>query len=155
MSKQQILKYLGAGALLFVAIAVVSWALLRSDEEPLVLSKATLKGRVTYKNKPVASAMIIVAADTGNSVAGTGISDSNGNYFVTFSPVGTVKIGINTDAGKAMMRGASMAAAISGDKSAMPVTSDVPQKYFSPETSGITATLNNVDAENEFNIDLK
>lgn len=154
MDKKQRLQILGASGLILVACGVLFWSFTRTDEERLILSNATLKGKITYKGKPVASAMVIVATDSGSTVAGTGLSDSDGNYFVQYAPTGTVKIGVNTDAGKAMMRGAAIAAAMSGDKSKIPATSDVPKKFHAPETSGITTVLNNVDAENQFNIEL-
>ncbi len=155
MDRKQLFKHAGVAALLLCSILILIWSFTRSDLEPLDLSKATLKGKVTYKGKPVASAMIIVATDRGNTVAGTGLSDASGVFFVPYAPTGLVKIGVNTDAGSAMMRGASIAAAMSGDKSAVPATSNIPKKYHSPDTSGIVVDLKNVDAENTFNIDLK
>ena len=150
----QIQKTIGAAGLVIVAIGILYWSLTRSDVEPLILSKATLKGKVTYKGKPVASALIIVATDSGVTVAGTGISDASGSFLVQYAPTGNVKIGVNTDAGRAMMRGALIAATVSGDKSMLPVTSDIPKKYHAPETSGITVNLSNVDAENQFDIEI-
>lgn len=155
MDKKQLKQTVGAIGLIVLAAGVLFWSFTRSDEEPLVLSQATLKGVVTYKGKPVSHAMIIVATESGVTVAGTGNSDANGNYYVQYVPTGPVKIGVNTDAGKAMMRGATIAAAVSGDKSQIPKFADVPPKYFNPDTSGITTVLSNVDAVNEFNIEIK
>lgn len=155
MNKNDSLKLLGAVSLMMLALSTLWWALNRTDVEPLVLSKATLKGKVTYRGKPVSSAMVIVATESGNTVAGTGLSDAAGNFLVQFAPVGKVKIGVDTEAGKAMMRGATMAAVMTRNKSAIPPTSDVPRKFFSPETSGITTVLSNADAENQFDIELK
>lgn len=154
MDKKQKLQMLGSFALLLVAAGVLFWAFTRTEEERLDLSKATLRGRVTYKGQPVSNAMIIVATESGNTVAGTGFSDNSGNYFVQYAPTGNVRIGVNTDAGQGMARGAIMAAAVSGDKSEMPRISNVPKKFFNPETSGITAVLSNTEGENEFNISL-
>lgn len=152
MDKKQRSQLMGSVALLVVAAGVLFWAFTRTEEEALDLSEATLRGRVTYKGQAVANAMIIVATDSGSTVAGTGFSDNSGNYFVQYAPTGNVKIGVNTDAGQGMARGAMMAAAVSGDKSEMPRISNVPQKYFNPETSGISAVLSNADGENQFDI---
>jgi nicotinamide mononucleotide (NMN) deamidase PncC len=154
MEKKQLYQYIGAGALLLLAAGVLVWSFTRSDVEALVISNATLKGKVTYKSKPVSNAMIIVAAEGVTTVAGVGYSGNDGSYLVQNVPIGKVQIGINTDAGKAMMRGATIAASMTGDKSNMPVFSDVPKKYFNPESSGVSTVLSNFEAENTFDIEL-
>ncbi len=55
---------------------------------------------------------------------------------------------MNTEAAKGMMRGAVMAAAMSGSKSNMPSFVDVPPKYFAPETSGLFVEIKNALGEN-------
>jgi hypothetical protein len=55
MDKKQKLQMLGSFALLLVAAGVLFWAFTRTEEERLDLSKATLRGRVTYKGQPVSN----------------------------------------------------------------------------------------------------
>jgi hypothetical protein len=152
MDKRQRLQLVGAVLLILVAVGVLFWAFTRSDEEPMILSKASLQGKVTYRGKPVPHALIIV---TGDQTSSTGTADVDGNYFVQYAPVGNVRIGVNTDAARGMMMGAIMSASMSGDRSGMPTFVDVPAKYFAPETSGISAEVTNKKGLNDFNIELK
>ena len=151
MDKKQVFQGLGAAALLFLSATLLYWSLTRTEEIPLILSKASLKGKVTFKGKAVPHALVIVSGDDSSSV---GMADAQGNYFVEYAPAGSVKIGVNTAAGRGMMTGALMSAAVSGDKKAAPEFVDLPEKFFAPQTSGITAQLANQEGLNEFDIDI-
>jgi len=152
MDRKQFFQGIGVAALLVLSASLLHWAFTRTDEVPLILSKASLKGKVTFQGKPVPHALIIVSAESSSS---SGTADAQGNYFVQYAPAGSVKIGVNTVAGRGMMTGAMMSAAVSGNKSAAPQFVDVPEKFFAPETSGITAQLANQEGLNAFDIDIK
>lgn len=122
-----------------------------SQEEKLVLSKATLKGKITYKGQPVPHALVIVSGAT----SATGNADADGNYSVANAPVGEVNIGVNTDAGRGNMMSAMMSSSQGGDTAAKPKFVDVPKKFFDPTSSGIATTVANSEGENEFDIDIK
>ena len=119
-----------------------------SDERALKLTKATLSGKITFKNKPVPSAMVIVASEKESA---TGNADENGAYRIPAVPLGTVKIGINTDAGRGIMMEANMGAARAGQK-IKSAFQDIPNKFFDPEMSGVTTKIENPDGETVFDI---
>ena len=144
-------KIAAAVVLSLIAIGTLYWAFTRTEEVPLVLSKAILKGKVSYKGKPVPNAFVIAS---GNPMASTCMSDASGRYRMLNAPVGKVTIAVNTEAGRGMMRGAMMASAIGGDKSTVPSFVDIPNKYFDPSKSGIETDVKNKDGENEFDIEL-
>ena len=152
MDKKQLFQIVGTGALLLLAAGLLYWSFTRTEEVPIVFSKASLKGKVTYQDKPVPHALIIVS---GKETSSTGVADSQGNYFVEHAPAGSVRIGVNTAAGRGMMTGALMAASMSKNKTELPQFVDVPERYFAPETSGLTATLSNDEGLNEFDIKLE
>lgn len=124
-----------------------------AEEQKLVLSDASLKGKISYKGKTVPYALVI--ATGGGGASATGNADEEGNYKIEHVPTGEVKIGVNTDAGKGNMMGAKMAAAQGGDKSALPTFVDVPKNFFDPNTSAITTTVSNAKGENSFDIVIK
>ena len=95
--------------------------------------------------------MILVNGDSSS----TGAADAHGNYTVPYAPVGKVSVGVNTTAGRGMMMSATMAAVQGGDKSAKPSFLDVPEKFFDPKTSGITAEVKDTKEPNTFDIDVK
>jgi hypothetical protein len=109
-----------------------------SQEQALVLSDATLSGKILYKGKPVPYALVIVM---GTSSTATANADDSGNYSVEHAPVGEVKIGVNTDAGRGHMMSATMAAGQTKDKSLKPTFVDLPKKFHDPTTSGLTLTI--------------
>jgi hypothetical protein len=135
--------------LLFVVAIFLVMRAFKSEEQRLVLSKASLQGTVSYKGKPVPYALVIV---NGKDSSATGMADESGAYFVQHAPVGEVEIAVNTVAGRGMQHGRMMAAAMSGDRSSQPNFVDVPQKYFNPDTSGITAVIENETGNNDFDI---
>jgi hypothetical protein len=150
MNKNAI-KIAAAVVLSLIAIGTLYWSFTRTEEVRLILSKAILKGKVSYKGKPVPNAFVIAS---GNPMASTCMSDARGNYLMLNAPVGNVMIAVNTDAGKGMMRGAMMASAMGGDKSTAPSFVDLPSKFFDPVKSGIETDVKNKDGENVYNIEL-
>ena len=107
--------------------------------EPIPETGATLEGRVTYGDQPVPMAFVIVAQTGGGSSTAT--ADDDGNYKVENVPVGDVLIAVNTDATKGMMGGRAMAGTdpkAKGKKTVTPKLVEVPKKYHSPDTSGLT-----------------
>jgi hypothetical protein len=121
-----------------------------SDLETLELSSATLEGSVTYQNKPVPYALVIVTTPQSSSTAN---ADASGKFKVEHAPVGQAQIGVNTDAGRGMMMSQTMAAKQGGGGAPPPAFVDVPKKYFDPKTSGITTTV--ADGPNTFDIKLQ
>ena len=123
-----------------------------SQEEALVLSDASLKGKVTYKGKPVPYALIIVMGQKGTATIN---ADDSGNYSVDHVEVGEVKIGVNTDAGRGHMMSATMAAAQTKDKSLKPTFVDVPKKFHDPTTSGLTFTVTQAKGATDHDITIE
>jgi hypothetical protein len=114
----------------------------------LEASGANLSGTVTLNGRPVPYAMIIASGESGSAQA---LSDEGGNYKIENVPLGAVKIGVNTDAGKGMMMG-KVQAAQQGHGEA-PTFVSVSEKYFLPESSGLTTNV--AEGENTFAIELK
>ncbi|MEQ1829651.1 MAG: carboxypeptidase-like regulatory domain-containing protein [Pirellula sp.] len=149
MDKKQFYQAVLAALLLIVACGTLYWAFTRTEEVPLILSKASLKGKVLYKGKAVPHALIVVS---GSETSSSAQADAQGHFRVEHAPPGKVAVGVNTEAGKGMMRGAAIAAAMSGSKADMPTFVDLPAKFFAPETSGLSIEVKNKDGENEQDI---
>lgn len=137
-----------AVSLLFVAAFLIFRYCTWTEEVRLVLSDAILDGRVLYKGKPVPHALVIVQ---GADSVSTGVADEHGRYNVLYAPVGDVRFGVNTAAGRGMMTGAMMAGKIgkSGDK---PAFIDIPSKYFDPTSSGLVGRVDKKVGQNTFDI---
>lgn len=151
MSTTKLKQYAGVACLFAVAGFLFYYSTL-TEEVRLVLSDASLKGKVSYKGKPVPHALVILV---GEKESATGNADAEGNYYVQYAPVGTVKVGINTAAGRGMMMSAVMAAAQTGDKSSKPKFLDVPPKFFDPSTSGLTAKVENSRKTSQWDIKIE
>ena len=116
-------------------------------------SGATLEGKVTYGNEQLQFALIIV---TNGQSSATGKITPEGKYVVKNVPLGEVKIGVNTDAATGDFQAASMSGGAykgpegkgKGKVELKLIT--VPNKYFDPNTSGITTTI--TKRTNTFNI---
>jgi hypothetical protein len=115
-----------------------------SRERKLPESGATLEGTVTYNGQALEFAMILVQGPDGAATAYIG---DDGKYKVENVPLGPVKIGVNTSAARGQFQSKMM----SGNKEAAdpgkskrlsaPRFVDVPPKFFEPETSGLTRTI--------------
>lgn len=121
-----------------------------NPEQRIVLPEATLTGTITYKGKAVPHAMLVVA---GDAQAAQGFADEYGRFSIKNCPSGTVKIGINSEAGRGNMMGTMMSAKMSGNKDQKPAFVDVPKKYFDPSTSGVVTQVN--DPKGTTNYDIK
>ena len=115
----------------------------------LKLSNATLEGTITYQGKPVPHALVIVTGE-GEAASATANAGSDGKYKVEHVPLGSVKVAVNTDAGRGKMMSEVMAA--KKGEGAKPTFIGVPKKYFDPKTSPITTTIS--DGPNTFDIKL-
>ena len=137
-----------------VAFGLLYYSLTWTEEERLILTDASLKGKVTYKGKPIPFALVIL---TSNGYSATGAADEYGNFFVEHSPIGEVSVGVNTEAAKGMMMSARMAAAQSPKGSAEPPPPpvDIPKKFFAPETSGVFVRIDDAKNTTERDIELK
>lgn len=138
----------------FVALAACCLWMASCSGNPQVRLKttnATLEGAVTYKGKPVPYALVIASA--GDSPAATGNADASGKYSLQNVPLGTVQIGVNSEAGKGMMMGQIQASGQGEKKAPLPKFVDVPEKYADPASSGVTTTVS--EGANTFDIELK
>jgi len=132
------------------AAAVSAVALLATScgkfvrEERLPETGATLEGTVKYGDETLEFAMIQVKSASG---VATGKILEDGRYRVENVPVGDIQIGVNTDAAmgefksKEMAGGAYKGPEAKGKGKVQGLRFiAVPQKYFDPETSGISTT---------------
>ena len=120
-----------------------------TEEQRLILSDASLKGKILYKGKAVPYAMVILI---DGKTSATGSADAQGNYFVQYAPVGKVQVGVNTNAGRGMMMSAVMSAANEKDGAVKPKFVDLPTKYFNPESSGLVAEVTDSQEATIFDI---
>jgi hypothetical protein len=138
------------------ALALAAASCLGPKETRLPDSGATLQGTVTYNGQKLEFAMIQVTTASGFA---SGQIGEDGKYEVKNAPLGDVKIGVNTSAARGQYQSKIMAqnqAAADPSKSkriSAPRFVDVPEKYFDPETSGITTKVEK--GVNTFDIPLK
>ena len=129
---------------LAVTVALPSACKPGAHERRLPETGAKLEGTVTYNGQKLEFALIQVLSETGSA---TGMIGDDGKYVVENAPLGEVKIGVNTSAArgqfqsKIMSQNASAADPNKSNRIAQPKFMDVPEKYFNPETSGITTTI--------------
>jgi hypothetical protein len=114
-------------------------------EERLPETGSTLTGVVKYGDENLQFGLILVQTPTSSA---TGKIGDDGTYKVANVPIGPVKIGVNTSAGKGDFMSKSMAAgAYKGPeaKGKGKVVGlkfiEIPKKYFEPNTSGIETTI--------------
>jgi len=114
-------------------------------EEKLPETGATLEGTVKYGNDQLQFAMIQVLSPSGST---TGMIGEDGRYRIENVPIGDVKIGVNTSAATGEYQSKMMAAGVYKGPEAHgkgkvqgPRFIAVPEKYFNPETSGISTTV--------------
>ncbi len=93
---------------------------------------------------PLPAAMVILV---GNEGSATGNLTSDGRFKIDNAPLGEVKIAVNTEAAKGQMMGEMIASGYQASKGGSkapppPKLVEVPKKYWDPNTSGITTTIN-------------
>ena len=115
-----------------------------SYEARLPVTGATLEGSITYNGEKIPLALINVLGEKGQA---TGQIDEPGLYKVDNVPLGSVKVGVNTEAMKGQMISQQMAASYKGPgtrggaRPAPPRFVSLPAKLQDPETSGIMTTI--------------
>ena len=112
-------------------------------ESRLSETGATLEGEVKYGAEKVPMALVVVVGPKGQA---TGQIEEGGRYKVENAPLGEVNIGVNTDAMKGQMISQQMASSYKGpgkggSRAPAPRFVAVPAKYWEPETSGVTTTI--------------
>ena len=116
---------------------------MQGREEPLPVTGSTLEGTIKYGNAVVPNALVIVVRDGQSTDSAQAFATDDGTYKVENCPIGPVKIGVNTDAAKAMTAGRGMSgtdpnAKKGGKKMNTPKVTDIPKKFFDPSSSGLT-----------------
>lgn len=116
----------------------------KSQPEERAATNATLEGTVTYNGQPVPHALIIVAGTDSR----TADADASGRFKVNQVSLGKVTIGVNTAAAKGRIMGQLMAKKQKGPTGASaqavggtPELVEIPEKYHSPQTSGIETVI--------------
>ncbi|HVW02376.1 MAG TPA: carboxypeptidase-like regulatory domain-containing protein [Planctomycetaceae bacterium] len=111
-----------------------------------------VSGQITYGGKPLPNALVAFMNETdATATPGTGMTNSSGNYSLKLSadevgvPAGKYKIGVT-----AWEKQPSMGT----DGKADSGTPAIPQMYFDPNMSGLTATVENKSSQT-INLDLK
>ena len=112
-----------------------------------------VSGQITYGGKPLPNALVAFMNETDpNASPGTGITNSSGNYSLKLSadevgvPPGKYKVGVTAWEKQPSMAGP--------EGKADPGTPAIPQMYFDPNMSGLTATVES-KASQKINLDLK
>lgn len=120
--------------------------------ESLPETGATLEGTVTYNGEPIQFALVIITSSNWSS---TGRIEDDGKYRATNVPLGEVKVGVNTDAGRGDFMTASMSQSYQGPEAKKGGRTsikflEVPKQYHDPETSGLKTTI--AKGNNTYNI---
>jgi hypothetical protein len=107
---------------------------------------ATLEGTVKYGEDIVGAALVIAQNSSGSA---TCFVDNEGRYKLQNVPLGEVNLAVDTVAGKGRAMG-NLIAQSQGKGQEAPKLIDVPSKYATPASSGITTTVSKGD--NTYNI---
>ena len=120
---------------------------------------ARVRGRVTYKGQPVTQGDVFFSPEGGGTRGAQGKLDADGSYSLgTYAPgdgayIGKHKVSVVAQgADKPIpnkMKGKMLAEDMQGTGDAL-----VPRKYFSPESSGLSAEVKE-GRSNVFDFDLK
>jgi hypothetical protein len=103
---------------------------------------AAVNGQVTYKGKPVPNANVSFTPVEGVGRAATGVTDSNGRYSLgTYlatdgAPVGKYRVHIIAHGPSRPLKPGEIGSGMPGEM--MPGEPVIPQKYFAPDSSGLT-----------------
>jgi hypothetical protein len=131
----------------------------RTNEVRLPDTGVIFEALVTYDGKPLPYAVVTLYPDEQpnppGSIASNGALERDGSCRIESAPVGKVKIGVNTAEMRGRLMGQFVAAANlkqQGKIVETPNIIDVPQHYFSPDSSGLKDTL--VKGVNKVKIEL-
>ena len=125
-------------------------------EESLPSTGARVTGVVKYGNEQIHYGLIRIKV--GNQEAAGKIRE-DGTYLVENCPLGSATIAVNSAAGRGDYQAALMAGGAytgpdgKGRKRVSLTFTDVPNKFFEPDTSGLTLTV--VEGENKHDIAIK
>jgi hypothetical protein len=142
-------------ALFLAGSALISACSMQGREVPMEISGVIITGTIKYGTAVVPNAMVIVKrpGPSGPNSSAIATANDDGVYRVENCPMGEVMIGVNTDAAKGMMMGRGMAGVDQtkgGGKVNTPKVTDIPKKFFDPDTSGIKTNLK--QGVNDFDI---
>jgi hypothetical protein len=118
---------------------------------------ASVSGRVTYKDKPVANANVSFTPAEGTTRAATGLTDSSGRFTLgTFSISdgalpGKYRISVIARGPNRPLKPGETGSGMPGET--MPGDPTIPTKYFAPDTSGLTYEVKR--GSNTVNLELK
>ena len=111
-----------------------------------------VSGRITYEGEPLSDAIVAFMNEAdANASPGTAITDSDGEYSLKLSadevgvPAGKYKVGITAW---------DVQPTMSADGKPEPGVSAIPKTYFDPNTSNLTATVED-KASQTIDFDLK
>lgn len=129
---------------------------LRSNDARLPDTGVVFEGLVTLDGEPLPYAVVRLYPDETppkeGAIASNGDLQRDGTLRIESAPLGKVKISVNTAEMRGKLMGEFMAASIDKSRSP-PKIIDAPPHYFSPDSSGIEATL--VKGVNKVKIELK
>ena len=126
------------------------------SETKLPESGAKLTGTISLDGVPVEFALVTVQGPNGSAI---GKVMDDGKYVVENVPLGQVSLGVNTQAAKGdyQSKMMSMNAGAVDPKSSKKIKAvkfvDVPAKFFDPNSSGLSTTVEK--GTHEFNLELK
>jgi hypothetical protein len=118
---------------------------------------APASGTISYQGKPLAGAHVVFASESGARIS-RGITDDNGRYQLgTFKPgdgavVGKQLVTVVAEGPRRPPPPGTPGAGMPGGPS-LPGLALIPEKYFQPQTSGLTAEVRSGE-NNVFDIEL-
>jgi hypothetical protein len=129
---------------LFLILAMVLPAVAgcASDAEGL----APVQGTVTYRGKPLANALVVFMPQTPGVLPASGTTDSNGRYeLMTTVPgdgahLGKHRVTITARGPDKQLPANQLTTGLPGSNVA-PGAPLIPERYFMPDTSGLTAEV--------------
>jgi len=138
------------------ALLVLGWLILSVGCGPNYKARGTVKGKVTFANTPLTTGSVTFHGK--DNITGSATIDKEGNYVMNDAPLGDVKITVTVPKmpaggigkwkgvpksdkdGKPIEPGGSgKSIPIMGDMPSRIVP--IPEKYASPDTSGLTYTV--------------
>jgi hypothetical protein len=142
----------------WLAVAVTACGTPQHIPVALPDTGATLVGTVKYGAEDVNFALVVVQGADGSASAGR--IDEDGVYHIPNVPLGEVRVGVNTAAGRgefqtAAMRAGAMSGSPEGKTGRKKVNVrfvDLPAKYIDPSSSGLATSVNR--GENTYHISI-